>query len=201
MSHASARFRKVGPMLVSGLQHLRRNLIAYLALLLALSGTSYAAIKLPSNSVGSPQVIDRSLQKADLSRKAVAALRGARGVRGPQGIPGVDGEQGPQGPPGIFTVGRVELTYAEVDPAARTEVGAFIPTNSSSGKCLVTLNESNAATHGTTVYCGTRHFNGVDGVYVHVLLPDVAPAGLLIDISVYQESAQQYGMPVLYPRT
>jgi hypothetical protein len=185
-------------MLVSGLQHLRRNLIAYLALLLALSGTSYAAIKLPSNSVGSPQVIDRSLQKADLSRKAVAALRGARGARGPQGV---QGDQGEQGPPGIFSVGRVQLTYAEVDPAARTEVGAFIPTNSSSGKCLVTLNESNAATHGTTVYCGTRHFNGVDGVYVHILLPDVAPPGLLIDVSVYQESAQQYGMPVLYPRT
>jgi hypothetical protein len=40
--------------------HLRRNLVAYLALLFALTGTSYAAATtlLPANSVGTRQVIN-----------------------------------------------------------------------------------------------------------------------------------------------
>ena len=88
---------------MSGLaHHLRGNVVGYLALFVALSGTSYAASTtlLPKNSVGSAQVINRSLQKGDLSKKAVAALRGARGARGPQGIQGIQGPQGVQGPKG-----------------------------------------------------------------------------------------------------
>src|SRR5690348_6262754 len=83
-------------------RHLRRNLVAYLALLVALSGTSYAAsTKLaPRNSVASAQVVNGSLQKVDLSKRAVAALHGARGARGPQGIQGIQGPQGVQGPKG-----------------------------------------------------------------------------------------------------
>jgi len=59
------------------LQHLRRHAVAYVALFAALSGTSYAAATklLPKNSVGSRQVINGSLQKVDLSKKAVAALK------------------------------------------------------------------------------------------------------------------------------
>src|SRR5690349_19191117 len=85
--------------------HLRRNIVAYLALFVALSGTSYAASTalLPKNSVGSAQVINRSLQTGDLSKKTVAALHGARGPqgpRGPQGAPGAQGAAGAQGTPG-----------------------------------------------------------------------------------------------------
>jgi len=82
--------------------HLRRHLVAYLALFVALSGTGYAASEklLPRNSVGSAQVINGSLQKVDLSRRAVAALHGARGARGPQGPTGPAGSQGIQGPKG-----------------------------------------------------------------------------------------------------
>lgn len=74
-------------------QHLRRNLVAYLALFVALSSTGYAASAklLPKNSVGSAQVINGSLLKSDLGKKTVAALRGARG---PQGLSGPTGTQG-----------------------------------------------------------------------------------------------------------
>src|SRR5690349_8758337 len=84
------------------MHHVRRNLVAYLALFVALSGTSYAASTtlLPKNSVGSAQVINSSLQKQDLSKRAVAALRGARGPQGPQGAQGTPGAQGAQGVPG-----------------------------------------------------------------------------------------------------
>jgi hypothetical protein len=108
-------------MLGAALRHLRGNLIAYVALFFALSSTSYAAATklLPKNSVGTDQVINGSLQKVDLSKKAVAALRGARGprglrgpagsqglqgpqgLRGPAGSPGLNGTQGPKGDPGV----------------------------------------------------------------------------------------------------
>lgn len=79
-------------------RHLRRNVVAYLALLFALSSTSYAATTrlLPANSVGSKQVINGSLLKKDF--KAGQLLRGARG---PQGSPGPAGPQGAQGPQGL----------------------------------------------------------------------------------------------------
>jgi hypothetical protein len=82
--------------------HFRRHLVAYVALFVALGGTSVAATDalVPRNSVGSAQVINGSLQKGDLSRKAVSALRGARGARGLTGATGPQGVQGPQGPQG-----------------------------------------------------------------------------------------------------
>src|SRR5215475_5718157 len=76
--------------------------IACLALALALGGTSYAAVSrlMPKNSVGSAQVINGSLQKADLSKTAIAALHGARGSRGLQGPSGPAGASGAKGDPG-----------------------------------------------------------------------------------------------------
>jgi hypothetical protein len=69
------------------LNHVQRNLVAYLALFIALSGTSFAAASLviPANSVGSKQIRNGSIQRIDVSRKAVASLRGQRGPRGPEG--------------------------------------------------------------------------------------------------------------------
>jgi len=78
-------------------RHLRQNVVAYLALLFALSGTSYAAATklLPANSVGTKQVINASLLKKDF--KPGQLPRGARGL---QGSPGPAGRQGVQGSPG-----------------------------------------------------------------------------------------------------
>lgn len=77
------------------------NVTATLALMTALGGTSYAALSLPRNSVGSRQirtgavrsaeVKNASLRTADLSKAARKELRGATGPQGPIG------PQGPQG--------------------------------------------------------------------------------------------------------
>ena len=82
-------------------RHLRSNLIAYVALLVALSGTSYAAANklLPANSVGTKQVINGSLLKNDF--KAGQLPRGARGAPGPRGVIGPQGVQGAAGPQGV----------------------------------------------------------------------------------------------------
>jgi hypothetical protein len=77
------------------------TIMSLVALFVALGGTSYAAIVLaPKNSVNSASVMNGSLQKVDLSEKAVAALKGSRGAPGVQGPPGPQGTAGPAGSPG-----------------------------------------------------------------------------------------------------
>jgi len=114
--------------------HVARNGVGYLALFVALSGTSYAAVQLSANSVGtahlkknavvSAKVKNGSLKTEDLSRPARRALQGpqgppgpkgargatgpagAAGARGPVGPQGPQGKQGEQGPPGLLKVVR-----------------------------------------------------------------------------------------------
>ena len=61
------------------------NVTATLALVIALGGTSYAAIKLPKNSVSSVQVKDRSLLKKDFRHRPAA--RGKTGAAAGSGRP------------------------------------------------------------------------------------------------------------------
>ena len=113
----------------SAARHLQHNLVAYVALLLALSGTSYAAVTklLPANSVGTRQVINGSLLKKDF--KSGQLPRGARGPRGVTGAAGATGPAGANGPAGAQgPPGPVDLTYATSDQttvAAGNQATAF----------------------------------------------------------------------------
>jgi hypothetical protein len=134
----------------------RRNAIALLALLVALSGSTYAAdavtTKLrPKNSVASAQVINGSLQKVDFSKK----VKGARGAQGPQGAAGPAGSAGPQGPKGDTG-----------DPGASGQPGAQGP-QGTTGPAL--LRSPPGANVLTTLYTagdvsGTSATIGVDGL-------------------------------------
>lgn len=53
--------------------HIRANGIAYLALFIALGGTSYAAVNLPAGSVGTRQLRNGAVIGAKLARGAVTA--------------------------------------------------------------------------------------------------------------------------------
>jgi hypothetical protein len=98
--------------------------VSLIALFVALGGTSYAALKIPRNSVGSAQVINGSLQKGDLSTKAVAALKGNRGAQGAPGAQGAAGTAGatgavgatgPAGAAGAGGAAGTARAYAEVN--------------------------------------------------------------------------------------
>jgi hypothetical protein len=78
------------------------NVTATLALVIALGGTSYAAIKLPRNSVSSIHVKDRSLLKKDFKTGQLPA--GKRGPAGPQGPAGAAGGAGAGGGGGSAVV-------------------------------------------------------------------------------------------------
>lgn len=116
------------------LRHLRANAVAYLALFLALSGTSYAAARLgkgavksrniAANAVTSPKVKDGSLKAADFAKGQLpagpAGPQGPKGDTGPQGAAGVQGETGPKGDPG--PAGRSALSTLQ---AGETESGVY----------------------------------------------------------------------------
>jgi hypothetical protein len=87
-------------MLIKSIRHLQHHFVAYLALFVALGGTSFAAANalVPRNSVGTRQVIDRSLLRKDF--KAGQLPRGARGPAGVRGAPGPAGPAGAAGPAG-----------------------------------------------------------------------------------------------------
>jgi hypothetical protein len=79
------------------------NVTATLALFIALGGSSYAALKLPPNSVGSEQVKPGSLRVSDFKASERSRLRGPRGKvgpRGPAGPKGATGNRGATGPRG-----------------------------------------------------------------------------------------------------
>jgi hypothetical protein len=92
--------------------------LAFVALLVALAGTSYAAIQLPANSVGTKQlkknavtgkkVKNRSLKAVDFATgqlpQGPKGDAGPQGAQGAQGPPGPKGDKGDPGPPPIITV-------------------------------------------------------------------------------------------------
>ena len=119
------------------------NLMSTIAVFLALGGVSYAAIKLPSNSVGTKQIRKGAVTRQKLDPKLLSSLTGATG---PQGIPGatgpkgstglqgngvqgVEGAQGPTGAPGAngtdaYVVG-TSLKSLDTSGVSPTEVASI----------------------------------------------------------------------------
>lgn len=62
------------------IDHVRRNLVAYLALFVALGGTSYAAASLAPNSVGTAQIKNGAVTGPKLAGGAVTGTKIAPGV-------------------------------------------------------------------------------------------------------------------------
>ena len=67
----TAHWRAGRSALGRGVSHLRRNTVAYLALMIALGGTSYAAAQLPRNSVGADQIRANAVGSPELRTGAV----------------------------------------------------------------------------------------------------------------------------------
>jgi hypothetical protein len=94
------------------------NVTSFIALTVALGGTSYAAIKLPSNSVGSAQIKRNGVAGSDIKSNAITSVkvkdgsltatdfanalpRGGVGPAGPAGATGATGAPGTPGAPGV----------------------------------------------------------------------------------------------------
>ncbi len=121
------------------------HVLAGTALFVALGGTSYAAVSLPKDSVGTAQlrknavassdirkdavtsakVRNGSLGVADLSKGAVASLRtpGPAGPVGATGAPGAQGPPGPHGPAGAQGIPGPQGPAGIVEPQSIASVG------------------------------------------------------------------------------
>ena len=94
------------------LRHLRHNGIAFLALFVALGGTSFAAAtvitgkNVKNSSLSGADVRNSSLTGSDVKDKSLSpgdfngSVTGAQGATGPQGPKGDTGAQGPKGETG-----------------------------------------------------------------------------------------------------
>jgi hypothetical protein len=100
--------------------------VSTIALFVALGGTGYAALQIPRNSVGSPQVINGSLQTVDLAAKAKSALKGLAGPAGPQGPQGSPGATGGTGPAGGAGVQGTPGATGATGPAGQNGTNATI---------------------------------------------------------------------------
>lgn len=110
-----------------GVAHVRRNTVAYLALVMAMGGTSYAAAELPHDSVGSAQIRRSAVRSSEVKDGALKARdfaagelpAGPEGPAGPQGPAGPEGPAGPQGPAGDVE----DKPAVRVDDDTQVEVG------------------------------------------------------------------------------
>ena len=96
-------------------RHLRRQPVGCLALVIALTGTSYAAVRLPARSVGTKQLRNGAVTQSKVSLAAARSLQaaaGPAGAIGPAGPVGPLGPAGPQGPTAHPTQRNAEKTVA-----------------------------------------------------------------------------------------
>lgn len=98
------------------------NVVACIALFVSLGGVGYAAVALPTNSVGPKQLKRGAVTPAKLSAASKQALVGATGAVGPVGTHGLDGAQGPQGPGAIS----FEIPVSNISGPIRTFNGVNI---------------------------------------------------------------------------
>jgi Collagen triple helix repeat (20 copies) len=173
------------------LGYLKRHHIGLLALFIALGGTSYAAVKLPRNSVGTAQLRKGAVTTSKLSRSAQAKLKqsgkpGPAGAQGPKGdtgpagpkgdagAQGLQGIQGPKGDPGP-TSAVVAGTNTGVTPGGFTAPvgGTTTITLDRPGKVLVSL----TGTYGVT--CGGTACSRTIGV----MLGDQSVPGAFVVLS------------------
>jgi hypothetical protein len=89
-THTSRRLRAPSP----------ATAISLIALMVALSGTAYAASKLPKGSVGAKQIKTGAVRSTDLKDGSVKLKDLAAGLVGGPGLQGAAGQQGAAGPTG-----------------------------------------------------------------------------------------------------
>jgi hypothetical protein len=129
------------------LGYLRRHHVALLALFVALGGTSYAAVKLPRNSVGTTQIKNKAVTQAKLSTATVKALKGAKGATGAAGPAGANGAKGDPGAPATFSAAvSANSATSGLAGGTATTVPAASVTLKGDGKILVLVTGTFSAT-------------------------------------------------------
>ena len=154
------------------------NVTATLAIFLALGGASYAAVSLPRDSVGTPQLRESSVTRGKLAKGSVDTrqlrddavdaskvgpgavkkhslspwIRGQLARRGAQGPPGPKGESGPRGP-GAVPVRYSQAASGTPNPVAVLDIrGLSFNASCDDSAGTVTLNFSASSAAAATLH-------------------------------------------------
>jgi hypothetical protein len=127
------------------------NVMATVAVFLALGGGAYAALKLPKNSVGSKQIKRNAVNSSKVKNRSLLAADFKAGQL-PAGPRGLQGDRGPVGPTAVFQYDSGGLS----DPPATgetsiTQTSVNLPV---SGKLMITVTQQvtvRAKSSGDTV--------------------------------------------------
>lgn len=96
---------------------------------------------------------------------------------------------------------QLSLSNQQLDPDENYQViRAFVATGTTDANCLVSLGDTNFVQLGTLIFCAPRaplFGSEIKGVLVSVFYPYAPPPGLVLTVTLYQEDAVQYGMPIL----
>jgi Collagen triple helix repeat (20 copies) len=127
------------------------NVVASLALFLALGGAAFAATQLPRNSVGTGQLKPGAVTSGKIAKKTRNQLTGAQGPAGPQGktgpkgsagargATGSKGDTGARGPAGV-DAGPATEVFREVAKLIGTAPTQVLAQNLSPGAYVITAN-------------------------------------------------------------
>jgi hypothetical protein len=143
------------------------NVMATIALFVALGGTSVAAVSLKRNSVGSAQIKNGSVVSADvqnnsLSGNDIKSLTG-KDFKGGQLPQGAQGPPGPQGPAGAAGATNVVIRTGTKVIADNTPGGAGAQANCQAGERAVGGGSNLSAGYSDDTLQGSQPFTGAAG--------------------------------------
>ncbi len=155
---------------------------AYLALFVALGGTSYAVAtgsidsrEIKDNSVQSADVRNGTLTARDITRSTLGQLRGPQGPQGPRGAPGPQGAAGPAGLPATKLFAKVtgfgDLQYgSSATSASRRPSGTYSVTfNRDLSGCVALAQAGFGHPQASDVgYVNAKTFTDIEGKDVTV---------------------------------
>ena len=197
------------------------NVVASLALFVALGGVSYAAVNLPRNSVGPSQikqnavtgskVRNSSLTGSDIRNRSLTAADFSGSVQGTQGPAGAPGPAGPQGALGANgatgATGATGLQGTTGDPGLSGLVRVYtsgVNTNSNSPKTTAaTCPAGKRVVSGGYDLSGAKSgggLNGVSNIVVDVQLPtdpSVAPGSYYVEAWESTATASNWGVDAI----
>jgi hypothetical protein len=123
------------------------NVVATLAIFVALGGGAYAAITLPAHSVGSKQLKNKAVTPRKVAPKTIQLFKGDKGDPGPRGAMGTGGPPGPPGQPGSAAASALMSRSSVAIPFSNTNT--YLPVSGfasySDTEAGVTLVSPNAA--------------------------------------------------------